>query len=534
MVNFHLNTSTFVPMRILVIVLLFVGGFINAQVSLSSEKLNFGDVFTTSDKEMGVDIMNNTGGDLVVTKVKIYHSDFSYTIGSTTINDNSSEKIRVTFKPRHNVMYNTELVVVMDNGSEYRIDLVGNGKYADSYYAATFNKSYQDLKDELKSILAAGYTNLGYTGARDKMYGDIDNVGGKVTCVYTGRQATFNTRAGANSNSFNCEHTWPQSMFNQNEPERADIHHLFPTDVNANGKRGSYPFGVVSSATWTEGGSKLGGGKFEPRDVQKGATARAMLYFAIRYQDYQNFIDDQEVLLKQWHSDFAPSAFEIGRNDKIFTYQKNRNPFVDHPEFIERMNKIGSTDTKPIIKSLEPVDSVKNYGAVPFAGEKAVYLVNTGNTDITQISNVSLTSGSAVSINSFSSEAKEGEVLEVILGFGKTATGSYKDTLVVNLQSQLGETIRIPIQFLMTSSSDVVTIKKARSYFNQNTKSIVLNDIPVDVKSVEVWNTKGQRILLNDISSSFTDIPFGGQSNGVYFVVIKTMEEVYTSKIIVY
>ncbi|NNJ55332.1 MAG: T9SS type A sorting domain-containing protein [Bacteroidia bacterium] len=521
-------------MRILTVILLFIGGFLQAQVSLSSEKLSFGDVFTTSDKEMGVDVTNNSGSDLTVTKIKIYNTDFTYTIGSTTINNNSSQKIRVTFKPRHNVIYNSELIVVLSDGSEYRIDLVGNGKYADTYYSATFNKSYQDLKNELKSIISAGYTNLGYSGARDKMYGDIDNVGGKITCVYTGRQATFNTRAGANSNSFNCEHTWPQSKFNSNEPERADIHHLFPTDVNANSRRGSYPFGVVSSASWSEGGSKLGGGKFEPRNEQKGATARAMLYFAIRYQDYENFIDSQEDLLKQWHSTYVPSAFEIIRNNKIFSYQKNRNPFVDHPEFIERMNKIGSTDTKPIIKSAEPADSVKNFGSVPYQKQRAVYLVNTGNFDIGQITSVSLTNGTAVSINSHSADADAGEVIEVLLDFDKTSTGSHKDTLVIDLQSQIGETFRIPLQFLMTSSIKQSELNKLRSFYNQSNKTIVLKNIPAHAKSVEVWNTQGQRILLNDISLSFTDIPFGGQSNGVYFVVIKTIEEVYTSKIIVY
>ena len=58
------------------------------------------------------------------------------------------------------------------------------------------------------------------------MYGHIDNddscsecpTTGCVECVYTGRIGCFNTRAGANDNSFNCEHTWPQSFFCENEP----------------------------------------------------------------------------------------------------------------------------------------------------------------------------------------------------------------------------------------------------------------------------------------------------------------------------
>ncbi|MDC1431367.1 endonuclease, partial [Bacteroidia bacterium] len=267
-------------MRNITLFLILLGGLAQAQVTLSLNQLDFGDVLTTADSELAINVTNTTSFALEIEDVNVFNTDFTYTIPNATIDAGATEKIRVTFKPRHNLMYNTELIFVLSDGSEHRLDLIGNGKYEGTYYDATFNKSYQDLKDELKTILAAGYTNLGYTGARDNMYGDIDNVAGKVTCVYTGRDATFNTRSGANSSSFNCEHTWPQSLFSSNEPEKADIHHLFPTDVNANSRRGSYPFGVVTGTpSWTEGGSKLGGGVFEPRDEQKGATARAMLYF---------------------------------------------------------------------------------------------------------------------------------------------------------------------------------------------------------------------------------------------------------------
>ena len=57
-------------MRLLSILLLFIGGLIQAQVTLSSEKLTFGDVLTTSDKEMGVDVSNNSGVDLIIEKIK--------------------------------------------------------------------------------------------------------------------------------------------------------------------------------------------------------------------------------------------------------------------------------------------------------------------------------------------------------------------------------------------------------------------------------------------------------------------------------
>jgi deoxyribonuclease-1 len=517
-------------MRSIGIVLIFVATWAHAQVTLSTSTLNFGDVLTTADKELAVDVTNTTALPLVIDQVKLYNSDFVYTLANATIAPSSSQKVRVTFKPRHNVVYNSELILVLSDGSEHRIDILGNGRYDGTYYDATFDKSYQDLKDELKTILAANYTNLGYSGARDKMYGEIDNVGGKVTCVYTGRQATFNTRATATSNSFNCEHTWPQSLFNQNEPERADIHHLFSTDDNANNKRGSYPFGVVSNASWTEGGSKLGGGVFEPRDEQKGSTARAMLYFCIRYTDYSNFIDAQETLLKQWHTTYPPNATDIARNENIFNYQKNRNPFTDHPELIERMNVIGGTDTKPTIKEAKISQNTINYGSIVPSDQRTVYVINTGNINWSGIA--SATASDKIKVISTSSTAALGESVAITIGFTETADGTYTDNLKLDLQSQAGTSLDIPITYSIGQLSvNDLAAKKVIATFNPRSQLLYLLNVPSDATEVAIYNNAGQLVLLN---STFTDIPFAGHSLGVYFVVIKTKAEVFTSKFLVY
>lgn len=521
-------------MRNLTLLLLFIGSFAQAQVSMSATQLDFGEVLTTSQNELAVSVTNTTSATVLIDDVNVFNSDFSYSVPNASIAPGSTVKVRVTFTPKHNLRYNSELIFVLDNGSEHRIDLIGDGKYEGTYYAGTFNKSHQDLKDALKTILASGYINLGYTGCRDKMYSDIDNDGGKVTCVYTGRQATFNSRSGANSNSFNCEHTWPQSQFNQREPERADIHHLFPTDANSNSRRGSYPFGTVSSASWTEGGSKLGGGTFEPRDEQKGATARAMMYFAIRYQDYTNFIDNQESVLRQWHVANPPTAWDIQRNNKIYGYQKNRNPFVDHPEFIDRIDNIGSTDTKPVIKELKVSQSSKNFKDIESTSERTVYLLNTGNTSLSGISNVSSESGNVI-VKSVEASAEPGEVSAIVLGFKDLADGVYTDKLTIDVTSQLGKKIEVPITFTVgVNDVEEKVEEKVNARFDREAQSVSLFNLPNDVKSVAIYGQGGQQILLNDISETFTDIPFYGHSQGTYFVVVKTKSEVYTSRFLVY
>lgn len=168
---------------------------------------------------------------------------------------------------------------------------------------------------------------------------------------------------------YNKEHTIPQSIFSQNEPMRGDAFHLYPTDGRVNGFRSNYPFGYVGSnlvsqsgiSNPTMNGSKLGnnidtgvftysGTVFEPIDEFKGDIARSYFYFVTRYQDEipswgsypmfngsttQGITDGFLYTLIQWHYNDPVSQKEIDRNNNIFTYQNNRNPFIDHPEYVE-------------------------------------------------------------------------------------------------------------------------------------------------------------------------------------------------------
>lgn len=142
----------------------------------------------------------------------------------------------------------------------------------------------------------------------------------------------------------NVEHTWPQSRFTGKYPQetqKSDLHHLFPTDSQLNGIRSSYPFGeVVKDKEGLKcGQSRFGtsdtirGPTFEPPDVHKGHVARALLYFALRYD--MKIEPAQEASLKTWHKQFPVDAEELLRNDEIYKVQGNRNPFIDHPELVD-------------------------------------------------------------------------------------------------------------------------------------------------------------------------------------------------------
>ncbi len=324
-----------------IILLLVVFVELRAQLRFSADSVLFEETLYGAVDTVDVMIYNDWSSDIsvVITGFEVYGNVVVYpSQSSVQIASLDSQEVQLFFQPEHNIIHAGNILFNSDYLGATALPFKAVGRFSRSYYDPSFNKHEESLKNSLKSIISQGYSSQGYNGARDEMYGDLDNVNGDVTCVYTGRVASFNTRPGANANSFNCEHTFPQGKFNSNEPMKSDIHHLFPTDVNANSQRGSLPFGAVVNASWTQGGSKKGGSRFEPRDAQKGQTARAMLYFTTRYQDYDNFIGSQEATLKAWNEQYPPLASERQRNDGVQQLQNNRNPFIDYPQFAERIS----------------------------------------------------------------------------------------------------------------------------------------------------------------------------------------------------
>lgn len=164
---------------------------------------------------------------------------------------------------------------------------------------------------------------------------------------------------------YNREHLIPQSVFSKASPMVSDPLHIWPTDGVVNGMRSNYPHGVVGTIDKTsQNGSKLGnnlnsgysagysGIVFEPIDEFKGDVARAYFYFATRYEGNgiqgwsyamfngskdKVFTDTFLKILITWHLNDPVSDREKDINNIVYRYQKNRNPYVDHPEFVEKV-----------------------------------------------------------------------------------------------------------------------------------------------------------------------------------------------------
>jgi len=167
---------------------------------------------------------------------------------------------------------------------------------------------------------------------------------------------------GQEGDCYNREHSWPKSWFNDQSPMNTDLHHIVPTDGYVNGRRSNYPFGEVDNASWTStNGCELGqntysgssGLSFEPIDEYKGDFARIYFYMATRYYNEDGSWQTNDMvngaqlkpwalqMLYQWHRMDTVSQKEIDRNNAIYTIQNNRNPFVDHPEWVDSIWQIG-------------------------------------------------------------------------------------------------------------------------------------------------------------------------------------------------
>lgn len=162
---------------------------------------------------------------------------------------------------------------------------------------------------------------------------------------------------------YNREHSFPKSWFDDAYPMYTDLFQIVPTDGYVNGQRSNWPFGETNNPNWTSlNGSKRGsnstsgysGTIFEPIDAYKGDFARIYFYMATRYENiiagWENNSDNSDAaldgtsypcyeewylnLLLDWHQDDPVSQKEIDRNNDIYDIQNNRNPFVDHPEWV--------------------------------------------------------------------------------------------------------------------------------------------------------------------------------------------------------
>ncbi|MFK0234106.1 endonuclease I family protein [Streptomyces vinaceus] len=222
----------------------------------------------------------------------------------------------------------------------------------DAYYAPAEGKTGAALKTALHNIIKT-QSKVTYDGVWNALkVTDQDPANpNNVILVYSGRSQSKSGNGGG-ANDWNREHVWAKSHgdFGTATGPGTDLHHLRPEDVTVNSTRGNKDFDMGGSPVAEAPGSFTDANSFEPRDAVKGDVARMILYMAVRYDGGDGFADlevNDKVdngsapaigrisVLKQWNQQDPPDAFEQRRNQVIFDqFQHNRNPFIDHPEWV--------------------------------------------------------------------------------------------------------------------------------------------------------------------------------------------------------
>lgn len=219
------------------------------------------------------------------------------------------------------------------------------------YYNSAYGLVGEDLKDALHLIIK-GHTTYSYSAIKDILKEtDEDQANpNNVILLYTGRSQDKNTFGGG-PDDWNREHVWAKSHggFGDVPPYGTDLHHIRPADASVNSDRGNKDFASGGVQHPEATGCYYTAYTWEPRDEVKGDVARMIFYMMVRYEGTNGELDLEVVDwvnsapephhgkfadLYQWHQDDPPDAFEINRNEVIYSYQNNRNPFIDHPEFL--------------------------------------------------------------------------------------------------------------------------------------------------------------------------------------------------------
>ena len=185
----------------------------------------------------------------------------------------------------------------------------------------------------------------------------IENGQRRVLDMYSNEKRYFGDKGSAVS-GMNIEHSVAKSWWGGTKNNAyCDLHHLNPSDQNANSRKSNYPLGELTSVSWDNGVTFVGKANidgssqnaYEPCDEYKGDFARTFMYMFTCYQDltweytWMNYEKSTyptlkpwavELLLK-WHKQDPVSEKEVNRNNAVYAVQGNRNPYIDYPQLAD-------------------------------------------------------------------------------------------------------------------------------------------------------------------------------------------------------
>jgi endonuclease I len=394
------------------------------------------------------------------------------------------------------------------------------------YYDTAEGLTGNELKAALHDIID-NHTTYPYTSSSTDVWDilkESDRDPGNsanVILIYTGQ--SVNAAQEYNSGTgWSREHVWAKSHgdFGETPPAGTDAHHLRPCDISVNSARGNKDFdnGGTQHSEATE--CYTDSDSWEPRPVEKGDVARMMFYMATRYEGDVTGELDLELAdytptegplfgkfstLIQWNAEDPVDDFERNRNEVVYSYQGNRNPFIDHPEYVNMVYNIANS--APLIEDQE-FNLAENSTA-----DTEVGTIVARDTDYNEIT-FGILSGNTN--NAFALDASSG-LLTVnnpdALDYDVT---TYFDLIVEVSDGSLtsNATITVNIENI-TGLSPIASNSDLKVY--PNPVSGFLNVNTPENYSVEIYSIIGEKM----ISTNSKQVDVHRLRTGVYFVLIK-------------
>ena len=269
-----------------------------------------------------------------------------YTVGETVFLIDPT-KDNNTFEGWYlNTDFSGEKISVISNKTTGNITLYAKWTSTISYtgyYEDANNLEGAALKKALRTIISTGFKGLTYGDLRYKLpYTDASLTdSSKMLLLFSHHEVEAKWDSAT---TWNREHVWPKSKgwFNE-EGAGCDIHHIRPENVSVNSIHGNLPYGEVTNGSAVKCCGEVvaykTGTYFEPLDDFKGDVARIIFYLLVRYSQSDSYpitnVAQSMNMLLEWHESDPVDAFETSRNERCYSLQNNRNPFIDHPEFAD-------------------------------------------------------------------------------------------------------------------------------------------------------------------------------------------------------
>lgn len=314
-----------------------------------------------------------------------------------------------------------------------------------NYYQQANNLSDDQLKEALHQIIS-NHVVFPYTSNSTDTWDIIQesdqdpNNSDNMLLIYTGRSqdkgyrdgsgnySDYENGNGTQNNSWNREHIWPKSHGFPDEDDNAytDVHNLKPCDRSVNASRGTKDFDFGGNQHVEASDCLNDSDSWEPADHVKGDIARILFYMVIRYDpgfDHENNEFDLELVdyttpnnndptlgklssLIDWHTSDPVDDFEINRNEIIFGYQQNRNPFIDHPNLVNYLwgDNVGLDWNESLSVYEAEIDETiifpnPSYGIISFNNDMQNEVIEIFNLNGQNIYNKLIDSSNSVKLN---------------------------------------------------------------------------------------------------------------------------------------